>query len=117
MCWGTGSKRWADSSRHHRPARRGSKPPPSFSGCATRWRRGRGLGVRGGGAEPRGRLIASSSPGQAGIEPAPIVQRLRDAMAAEPVSSPLEPQAGIDPEILKVLTEYEGHRLQENIKA
>ena len=75
------------------------------------------LYVLGDGVETLGRLIASSSSGQAGIETAPIVQRLRDAMAAEPVSSPLEPQAGIDPEILKVLTEYEGHRLQENIKA
>jgi len=75
------------------------------------------LDVLGDGVETLGRLIASSSSGQAGIETAPIVQRLRDAMAAEPVSSPLEPQAGIDPEILKVLTEYEGHRLQENIKA
>ncbi len=75
------------------------------------------LDVLGDGVETLGRLIASSSSGQAGIETAPIVQRLRDAMAAEPVSSHLEPQAGIDPEILKVLTEYEGHRLQENIKA
>lgn len=75
------------------------------------------LDVLGDGVETLGRLIASSSSGQAGIDTAPIVQRLRDAMAAEPVSSHLEPQAGIDPEILKVLTEYEGHRLQENIKA
>lgn len=75
------------------------------------------LDVLGDGVETLGRLIASSSSGQAGIETAPIVQRLRNAMATQPVSSPVEPQAGIDPEMLKVLTEYEGHRLQENIKA
>jgi two-component system chemotaxis sensor kinase CheA len=75
------------------------------------------IDVLGDGVETLGRLIASSSSGQAGVETASIVQRLRDAMAAEPVLSPLERQTGIDPEILKVLTEYEGHRLQENIKA
>jgi len=55
------------------------------------------LDVLGDGVETLGRLIASSSSGQTGIETAPIVQRLRDAMAVEPVSSPWNSRPGSTP--------------------
>ena len=64
-----------------------------------------------------GRLIASSSSGQPPADAEVVLQRLREAMTVQPSAAPMERPLGIDQEILKVLTEYEDHRLQENVKA
>lgn len=69
------------------------------------------------GVEALGRLIASASSGHAPAETAGLVQRIRDAMHAPQAAATTAPPTGLDPEILTVLTEYEHHRLQENIKA
>ncbi len=71
----------------------------------------------GDGVEGLGRVIASSSTGEPGGDTAPILTRLHELMTARPDESAVEHPSGIDPEILKVLTEYEDHRLQENIRA
>jgi two-component system chemotaxis sensor kinase CheA len=53
------------------------------------------------------------------LDIAPVLDQLRQATQAEP--EPGKPtgleQTGLDPELLKVLTEYETHRLMENIKS
>ena len=60
---------------------------------------------------------SSSSSGQPTAAAEAVVHRLREAMTVQPSPTPRDHPLGIDPEILKVLTEYEGHRLQENVKA
>ncbi|HET8760790.1 MAG TPA: Hpt domain-containing protein, partial [Nitrospiria bacterium] len=69
------------------------------------------------GVEALGHLIASAASGQAPSDITGLVTRLRDAMSAPQAAGTPTRAVGVDSEILKVLTEYEQHRLQENIKA
>lgn len=46
----------------------------------------------------------------------PYIQRIDAVLHGEELSAPLRPAQGIDPAILRVLTEYEEHRLNESIK-
>lgn len=75
------------------------------------------LDVLGDGVETLGRLIQSASSGQPPPETRELLRRLREAMTAQPIGGTVEYPSGLNPEIIKVLTEYEGHRLQENLKA
>lgn len=69
------------------------------------------------GVDTLGRLIASASGGQPPTDIDALVQRIRDAIKAPQASCSSEVPSGIDPEIVKVLTEYEHHRLRETLKA
>ncbi len=75
------------------------------------------LDVLGDAVEMLGRVISSSSSGQPTGDAEAVVQRLKEAMTVQSNAAPVDRPFGIDPEIIKVLTEYEGHRLQENVKA
>jgi two-component system chemotaxis sensor kinase CheA len=71
------------------------------------------------GVEALRRLVQSTQTrGNGGLDLQPIFQKIEQAITLQvsPHSqNPLE-QMGISPELLKVLTEYETHRLTENIK-
>ncbi len=69
------------------------------------------------GVDTLGRLIASASGGQPPTDTDALVQRIRTAMSTPQAGACAELPTGIDPEIVKVLTEYEHHRLQETLKA
>ncbi len=69
------------------------------------------------GVDTLGRLIASASGEQPPADTEALVQRIREAMNAPQTAASADQPTGIDPEIVKVLTEYEHHRLQETLKA
>lgn len=69
------------------------------------------------GVEVLRQLIASASGGPPPTDTDALVQRIREAMSAPQVGSSTALPPGLDPEIVKVLTEYEQHRLQETLKA
>jgi two-component system chemotaxis sensor kinase CheA len=69
------------------------------------------------GVEVLRQLIVSASGGQPPTDTDALVQRIREAMSAPQVGSSTALPPGLDPEIVKVLTEYEQHRLQETLKA
>ncbi|MEW6682255.1 MAG: chemotaxis protein CheA [Nitrospirota bacterium] len=69
------------------------------------------------GVEGLERLIASASGGQAPTDTGTLVERIRRAMDAPQAAASAALPPGLDPEIVKVLTEYEHHRLQETLKA
>ncbi|MFZ5874824.1 MAG: chemotaxis protein CheA [Nitrospirota bacterium] len=71
----------------------------------------------GDGVDALGQLIAAASSGEVPPDTSALVRRLRDAMNDVQAAEPPVARSGVDPEILQVLTEYEQHRLQENIKA
>ncbi len=71
------------------------------------------------GVEALRRLVQSAQTREnESIDLQPLFQKIEQAVtfqASSPSQNPLE-QMGISPELLKVLTEYETHRLMENIK-
>ncbi len=69
------------------------------------------------GVEVLRHLIGSAADGQPPTDTDALVQRIREAMSAPQVGSSTALPPGLDPEIVKVLTEYEQHRLQETLKA
>jgi two-component system chemotaxis sensor kinase CheA len=71
----------------------------------------------GDGVDALGQLIAAASSGEVPPDTAVLIRRLREAMNEVQIIEPPAARSGVDPEILQVLTEYEQHRLQENIKA
>jgi len=65
------------------------------------------------------RMIESASQGKGEVDASSLEERINGILTGKPVegeSKPLE-NVDLDPEILKVLTEYESHRLFENIKS
>jgi len=65
------------------------------------------------------RMIESASQGKGDIDSSPLEQRIAAILTGkqkESESKPLQ-NVDLDPDILKVLTEYESHRLFENIKS
>ncbi|MFZ5862606.1 MAG: chemotaxis protein CheA [Nitrospirota bacterium] len=71
----------------------------------------------GDGVEALAQLIAAASSDQVPPDTSGLAARLREAVNGAPAAAPSTEKSGVDPEILQVLTEYEQHRLQENIKA
>jgi two-component system chemotaxis sensor kinase CheA len=71
----------------------------------------------GDGVDALGQLIEAASSGQVPPDTSALVRRLRDTMNGVQSPEPPAARSGVDPEILQVLTEYEQHRLQENLKA
>lgn len=69
------------------------------------------------GVEGLRQLIASTSAGQPPMDTDALAQRIREAMSAPAAGASYALPVGLDPEIVKVLTEYEQHRLQETLKA
>jgi len=62
-------------------------------------------------------LIASVNSGRGEeADIAPMLQQIQAAMTGGGAAKPEGPVDGIDPDLVKVLTEYETHRLNENIR-
>lgn len=69
------------------------------------------------GVDALGRLIGSASGESPPVDTEALAQRIRDAMSAPLAEASTALPPGLDPEIVKVLTEYEHHRLRETLKA
>jgi two-component system chemotaxis sensor kinase CheA len=75
------------------------------------------LDVLADGVDALGQLITSACSGGTPSDISGLLQRLHDAMSGPQAPESSAAAFGVDSEILKVLTEYEQHRLQENLKA
>lgn len=65
------------------------------------------------------RMIESASQGKGEVDASSLEGRIAAILAGKPMESESKPleNVDLDPDILKVLTEYESHRLFENIKS
>lgn len=65
------------------------------------------------------RMIESASQGKGEVDASSLEERINGILTGKPIESESKPleNVDLDPDILKVLTEYESHRLFENIKS